>query len=282
VTSQATADSVVAGRPLPITWATVGVPGTAVKLEAVSPTATTVVIAGGAPIATGTYTWNVPVNLPRADWKVRATVVGNTLVASTSAAATTVTWPSVTASATASGIAGAPVTVSWAFSDSAVAPAKVRLLQGTRVVATVTSTGVTTAGGTGSVSYRLPINLAAGNYQFEVSAALNAAIVDKAADTAVTLPTLSVGGATSVARGQTATISWAFTGGAVAPVRIDLVQGTKVILVKSGAVTAADGTGSFAYKAPTTLLAGSYTVRIRPVLLAASAAVQASRGFTVT
>lgn len=281
LTSQSAPDSVIAGRPLAITWTTVGAPGTTVKLEAVSPTATAV-IAASAPIAPGTYTWNVPVNLPRANWTVRATVVGNTLLTSTSAAATTVTWPTVTASASASGIAGAPVTVSWAFSDSAVAPVKVRLLQGTRVVATVTSTGVTAAGGTGSVSYRLPINLAAGAYQFDVSPALNAAIVHTTGDVPVTLPTLTASGAASVARGQTAAISWAFSGGASVPVRIDLVQGTKVILVKSGAVSLADGTGSFAYKAPTTLLPGTYTVRIRPALLATSAAVQGTRSFTVS
>jgi hypothetical protein len=282
VTSQSTADSVVAGRPLTITFTTTGLPGTAVKLEAVAPNLTPVTIVASAPIATGSYTWTVPTSVPRADWKIRATVVGNTLVTSTSAAATTVTWPTVSVSTSASGVAGAPVTVSWAFTDGAAAPTKVRLLQGTKVVATVTSTGVTAADGTGSVSYRLPINLAPGDYQFDVAAAANAAIVAKTGNVPVTQPTLTASGATSVARGQTATISWSYSAGASAPVRIDLVQGTNVILVKSGAVTAVDGTGSFAYKAPTTLPAGTYTLRIRPAALATSAAIQATRTFTVS
>jgi hypothetical protein len=116
----------------------------------------------------------------------------------------------------------------------------------------------------------------------DVTAAANAAITDAAGDVAVTRPTLAASGATSVVRGQTATISWTFSDGAAAPVRIELVQGTKVVLVKSGPATAADGTGSFAYKAPTTLPAGSYTLRIRPTLLATSSAIQATGSFTVT
>jgi X-X-X-Leu-X-X-Gly heptad repeat protein len=241
-----------------------------------------VTIVASAPLATGSYTWTVPLSLPRADWKIRATVVGNTLVTSTSAAATTVTWPTVSATVPSSGVAGAPVTVSWAFTDGAVAPVKVRLLQGTRVVATLTSGTATAADGTGSLTSRLPVNLAVGAYQFDVSAAANAAIVQKTGDVAVTLPTLAAAGDTSVVRGQTATFSWTFSDGVAVPVRIDLVQGTKVVLVKTGAVTADAGTGSFAYKAPTTLAAGTYTVRIRPVLLATSTAIQASRTFTVS
>ncbi|MCW2701415.1 MAG: hypothetical protein JWQ45_2950 [Blastococcus sp.] len=282
VTSQSSPSSIAAGRPLTVTFTKVGVPGTAVKLEAVAPNLSPVTIAASVPLAAGTYTWNVPAGLPRADWKIRATVVGNPLVTSTSAAATTVTWPTVSASASPSGVAGAPVTVSWAFTDGAAAPVKVRLLQGTRVVATVTAGGVTAADGTGSVTYRLPVNLAAGNYQFDVSAAANATIVAKTGAVPVTLPTLAASGAASAVRGQTATISWTFSDGAAVPVRIDLVQGTTVVLVKSGAVTANDGTGSFAYKAPTTLAAGTYTVRIRPVLLSTSAAIQGTRTFTVS
>jgi hypothetical protein len=282
VTSQSTAGSVTAGRPITITFDTVGTPGTAVKLEAVSPNLTPVTIAASVPITAGTYTWTVPANLPRADWKIRATVVGNTLVTSTSAAATTVVWPTVSVSSSASGVAGAPVTVSWAFTDGAAAPVKIRLLQGTKVVATVSASAATTAAGTGSVTYGLPVNLAAGDYQFDVAAAVNASIVAKTGNVPVTLPTLTASGATAVVRGQTATISWSFSAGASAPVRIDLVQGTKVILVKSGAVTAVDGTGSFVYKAPTTLLPGTYTVRLRPAVLAASPAIQGTRTFTVS
>jgi hypothetical protein len=282
VTSQATPATITAGRPLAITFATVGVPGTAVKLEAVAPNLPPVTIVASTSIAAGTYTWNVPLNLPRADWNVRATVVGNLLVTSTSAAATTVTWPSVSVSAPAAAVAGAPVSVSWAFSDGAVAPVKVRLMQGTKAVATVTTAGRTDPGGTGSFVYRLPINLLPGTYQFEASAAVNAAIVATTGNVPVARPTLAASGATSVVRGQTATISWTFSDGAVAPVKIDLVQGTKVVVVKSGGVTLDNGTGSFAYKAPTTLLPGTYTLRIRPSVLATSNVVEATRTFTVS
>ncbi len=282
VTSQGSASTITAGRPLTVTFTKVGVPGTAVKLEAVHTSYPPVVIAASVPLSAGTYTWNVPLTHKEGDWKVRATVVGNTLVADTSAAATTVEWPDVSASVSASGVAGAPVTVSWAFTDGAVAPVKVRLMQGTKAISTVTTSGPTASDGTGSLDYRLPINLVPGNYQVEVSAAANAAIIDTTGDVPVTRPTLAAAGATSVARGQTATITWAFSDGASAPVRIELVQGTKVVLVKSGGVTAADGTGSFAYKAPTTLVAGSYTLRIRPTLLATSTVIQATGSFTVT
>ena len=282
VTSQAGPSTVTAGQRLPITWTTVGVPGTAVKLEAVAPNLPAVVAAPSVPLAGGAHSWAVPINLPRADWRIRATVVGNALVTSTSAAATTVSWPTVSASAPAAGVAGARVTVSWTLSDGAVAPVRVRLLQGTRVVATVTSNGVTAAGGTGSVVYRLPVNLVPGAYAFDVAPAANLSLVAATGAVTTTRPGLSVSGATSVARGQTATISWSFTDGAAVPVKIELVQGTRVVLVKSGAVTADAGTGSFAYRAPATLIAGSYTVRIRPVLLATSTAIQATGPFTVT
>jgi hypothetical protein len=53
----------------------------------------------------------------------------------------------------------------------------------------------------------------------------------------VTRPALTVSGASSVARGQSATIAWSYSGGASAPVSISLVQGTRVVAVKSGAVT---------------------------------------------
>lgn len=377
LTSQSSAGSVVAGRPLTVTWDTVGVPGTAVKLEAVAPGRTPVTIAAGAPLAGGTHTWTVPLSLPEADWKVRGTVVANALVTSTSAAAVSVSWPSVAISSDASAVAGALVAVDWAFSDSAVAPVRIRLLQGTRVVTTLTtsgrtaadgtgtlsyrlpigllpgdyrfdvaasvnaaiaattgtvpvarpsvslsapgagvagglatvhwaftdgavapvrirllqgtrvvltltSSGVTAADGTGSLSYRLPITLLAGDYRFDVAPSANPAITAASGTVPVTLPSLAVSGAASVARGQTATISWSFTAGAAVPVRIDLVQGSTVVLVRSGAVTAADGTGSFAYRAPTTLAVGAYTLRIRPALLATSGTVQATRSFTVS
>jgi hypothetical protein len=234
------------------------------------------------PLSAGTYTWNVPLTLRPGDWKIRGTVVGNTLVTSTSAAATTVALPTLSASASSSGVAGAPVTVSWAYSGGVAAPVKVRLLQGIKVIATVSSSGVTASDGTGSVSYRLPVNLVPGNFQFDVSAAANATVTDGTGDVAVTRPTLAASGATSVARGQVATISWTFSDGAAAPVKIELVQGTKVVLVKSGASTATDGTGSFAYKAPTTLVPGTYTLRIRPSLLATSTVIQATGTFTVS
>jgi hypothetical protein len=282
VTSQGTPGTIVAGQRLPITFTTVGVPGTAVKLEAVSPNLPPVTIVASTPIAARAYTWNVPVSLPEADWKVRATVVGNTLVTSTSVAATTVSWPQVSVSGPASAVAGAPVTVSWAFTDGAVAPVKVRLLQGTKAVATVTASGPTAADGTGSFVYRLPINLAPGNYQLEAAATVNAAMVDRTGDIAVTRPTLAAAGATSVVRGQTAALSWTFSGGAAAPVRIELVLGTKVIVASSGAATATTGTGSFVYKAPTTLAAGTYTVRIRPSALATSTAVMGTKTLTVS
>ena len=377
LTSQASASAITAGRRLTITFDKVGVPGTAVKLEALAPGLTPVVVASSVPLAAGTYSWAVPLNLPRAEWTIRATVVGNTLVTDTSAAATTVTWPTLSASVAGTGVAGAPVTLSWAFTDGAVAPVRVRLLQDARVVATVTSNGVTAADGTGSLAYALPIGLVPGTYRFDVTAVANAALTSAtgtlpvtrpgltasasgsgvsgapvtvswaftgnaapavrvrllqgtrlvATVTAsgatgadgtgsvsyrlpvtlepgsyrfdvtptaaltmlqysgavtVTRPTLSVGGATSVVRGQTATVSWAFTGGAAVPVKIELVQGTRVVLIRSGAVTAADGTGSYVYRAPTTLAVGSYTVRVRPVLLAASTAIEATGSFTVS
>jgi hypothetical protein len=85
-----------------------------------------------------------------------------------------------------------------------------------------------------------------------------------------------------VARGQAATISWSFSGGASAPVTITLVQGTKVVAVKSGAVTRDDGSGSLVWTAPTTLAPGSYTLRIRPAQLASSATIEGTRAFTVS
>ena len=282
ITSQSAPAAVTAGRPLTITFDKVGVPGTAVKLEAVHASYPPVVIASSVPLSAGTYTWNVPLTLKPGDWKIRGTVVGNTLVTSTSAAATTVALPTLSASASSSGVAGAPVTVSWAYSGGVAAPVKVRLLQGIKVIATVTSSGVTASDGTGSVSYRLPVNLVPGNFQFDVSAAANATVTDGTGDVAVTRPTLAASGATSVARGQVATISWTFSDGAAAPVKIELVQGAKVVLVKSGALTATDGTGSFAYKAPTTLVPGTYTLRIRPSLLATSTVIQATGTFTVS
>jgi hypothetical protein len=258
------------------------VPGTAVKLEAVSPNLPPVVVAASVPLSAGTYSWPVPINLPRADWTIRATVVGNTLVTGASAAATTVVWPTLSISAPSSGVAGGNVTVSWAFTDGAAAPVRVRVLQGTRVVGTATSNGVTAADGTGSLVYRLPVNLLPGDYQFDVAATANTALVAATGTVPVTRPTLTVSGATSVVRGQTATLNWSFGGGAVAPVKVELVQGTRVVLVRSSAVTAADGTGSLAYLAPATLPVGAYTVRIRPVVLATSTVIEGLSGFTVS
>ncbi|WP_448611628.1 Ser-Thr-rich GPI-anchored membrane family protein [Geodermatophilus sp. URMC 60] len=378
VTSQADPTSVTAGRPLTITWTTTGVPGTAVKLEAVAPGRTTVGIAPSAPLKAGAHTWTVPLNVPEGDWTVRATVVGNTLVADTSASPVTVAWPEVSVSAPAAAVAGAPVTVSWAFTDDAVAPVNVRLLQGTKAVltlatnartgtdgsgsltatlpvglaagsyrievtaavnalvtgtpadpvavtlptlstsatpvdvagdlvtvswrysdgvvapvivrlvpgtgaATTLASGVRTAAdGTGSGSYRLPITLAPGTYSVEVSAVGGPGIVGRGTAAAVARPTLTASGASSVARGQAATISWSFSGGASTPVTITLVQGTKVVAVKSGVATGANGSGSLVWTAPTTLAPGSYTLRIRPAQLASSATIEGTRAFTVS
>lgn len=378
VTSQDSPSTVTAGRPVTITWTRTGVPGTAVKLEAVAPGRTPVAIAASVPLAAGTHTWTVPMSVPEGSWRIRATVVGNTLVADTSAAAVTVAWPQVSVSGPTSAVAGAPVTVSWAFTDGAAGPVRIRLLQGTRAVLTLATSAATTAGGTGSLVATLPIGLAAGSYRIEVASAGNALVTGTSADpVTVTLPTLSttatafdvagdlvtvtweygdavavpvrirllqgtsavatlassartaadgagsassrlpitlapgtytvevsavgvpgivatgdpravtrpaltVSGASSVARGQSATIAWSYSGGASAPVSISLVQGTRVVAVKSGAVTGDDGSGSFVWKAPTTLVPGSYTLRIRPTPLASTAAIEGTRAFTVS
>jgi hypothetical protein len=182
----------------------------------------------------------------------------------------------------AAGVVGNNVTVSWSFSDGVVTPVRVRLMQGATAVATVSGSAPTNANGTGSLTYRLPINLAAGTYRFEVSAAGNTAIVRTTTDVPVTLPSLTSSGATSVVLGQTATISWAFSGGAVAPVQIDLVQGGTVVTVTTAGSTTTTGTGSIVWRAPTTLARGSYTLRIRPTALATSATIEGTRAFTVS
>lgn len=378
VTSQDSPSTVTAGRPVTITWSRTGVPGTAVKLEAVAPGRTPAAIAASVPLAAGTHTWTVPMSVPEGSWRIRATVVGNTLVADTSAAAVTVAWPQVSVSGPTSAVAGAPVTVSWTFTDGAAGPVRIRLLQNTRAVLTLATSAATTAGGTGSLVATLPIGLAAGSYRIEVTSAGNGLVTGTSADpVTVTLPTLSttatafdvagdlvtvswqygdavavpvrirllqgssavatlassartaadgagsassrlpitlapgtytvevsavgspgivatgapravtrpaltVSGASSVARGQSATIAWSYSGGASAPVTISLVQGTRVVAVKSGAVTGDDGSGSFVWKAPTTLVPGSYTLRIRPTPLASTTAIEGTRAFTVS
>lgn len=378
VTSQDSPSSVTAGRPLTITWTRTGAPGTAVKLEAVAPGRTTVGIAPSVPLTAGTHTWTVPMSVPEGDWRIRATVVGNPLVADTSAAPVTVAWPGVAVSGPTSAVAGAPVTVSWAFTDGAAGPVRVRLVQGTRAVLTLATSAPTAAGGTGSLtatlpiglvpgshrfevasaantlvtstsadpvavtlptlavshtpidvagdlvtvswefgdavaapvrirlvqgttavatlasgartaadgtgsaSYRLPVTLAPGSYSVEVSAAGNPGIVRTGAPGALARPTLTASGASSVVRGQSATIGWSFSGGAAAPVTVVLVQGTRVVAVTSGAGTADGGSGSFVWKAPATLAPGSYTLRVRPTPLASSATIEGTRAFTVS
>ena len=66
------------------------------------------------------------------------------------------------------------------------------------------------------------------------------------------------------------------------PVTITLVQGTQVVTVTSGVVTGDNSAGSLVPTAPPTLVPGSCTLRVRPALLASSAAIEGTPAFTVS
>jgi hypothetical protein len=100
------------------------------------------------------------------------------------------------------------------------------------------------------------------------------------------LPTLSATSPTAGAtwaRGSTVTLGWQVSDGVAAPVKAQLVQGTKTwaTVVASG-VTAPGGAGTATWTVPATLPAGAYTLRLRPVATAGNASIESTVAITVT
>jgi hypothetical protein len=255
----------VAGGARIITWENTGTPGTALKVELVHPAARPLTLVASTPVAAGSATVRLPASIAtNLTYRLRLTVVGNPLLTATGEELTA-TLPTLSVTEPGAVTAGQPATVGWAFSEDSAVPVVVELLSGVRVFTRV-ATAPTGAGGVGTYTWKVPATLPGGSYTLRVRPSTTATSdrIQGTSDLTVTGPTVTIGSPAggSWARGSTQSVDWTTTSYAGTTAKAELMRGDKVAKALASAARMTGASGSLSVVVPTTLTAGTYTVRI--------------------
>ncbi|WP_129336746.1 Ser-Thr-rich GPI-anchored membrane family protein [Cellulomonas endophytica] len=177
------------GAPRTLTWAPVGAPGTAVKVELVRPSGATVLVSPSRAISPGTLVWSPPLTAPTAaDYRVRVTVVGNTAVTATSTTDLSLVAPALAVTGPSAGGTWAPgstQTVTWTLSGGSTAPVLVELVGATKKY--VVATAAATPAGAGTLTWKVPTTLLPGAYTLRLRPAATGTSAAVQATVAVTV-----------------------------------------------------------------------------------------------
>jgi hypothetical protein len=256
----------VAGSARVVTWETTGTPGTTVKLELVHPTARPLTLVNATALSAGSVTVRLPVSVATGlTYRLRLTVNGNPLLA-TVGEELVATMPTLSVTDPGGGVtAGQPATVGWAFSEGSAVPVLVELLSGLRVVSRVASVP-TPPDGIGIYTWRVPATLPGGSYTLRIRPT-STATSDRIQGTSaveVTGPTVEIASPSdgSWARGSTQGIAWTTASYAGTTAKVELLSGTRVVKVVAAAAPMTGASGSVSLTVPSSLPAGSYTVRV--------------------
>jgi len=245
-----------------ITWASIGNPGTSVKIELLKAGSVVQTIASTTPNS-GSYTsWTIPTGLvPGSDYKIRITSTSNTAINDMSDKTFTITSQMIVTSPNGGEtlVRGTPTTISWT-SHAAGTDVRIELLKaGVRVM------DVTSWTKTNPYSWTVPKNLAPGSdYKIRISNLYNASVVNDTSDSTFTvtdkmLVTSPNGGETWL-RGSKPSITWtSYEAGT--SVKIELLKAGSV--VQTIASTTPNSGSYTSWTVPTGLKPGSdYKIRI--------------------
>lgn len=252
------------GAPQTLTWTPGGGLTGTVRLELVPSSGAPVVLAASVPAATGTATVTPPVTMATTvRYRLRATVLGTVNVGATSTGDLGVQLPALVLAVTGPGgpsvVSGQDASITWSYSGPVPVPVRVQLLRDGVVVATP-SPAAPTAAGTGTLIWPVPATLPDGDYQLRATPTLPG-LPGALVALHVTGPTVAISSPSAWTRATTVTATWSVTRW-TGPVRVELLSGTRTaaVLTTTGQPDAT-GTGTTTWTVPSTLPAGTYTLR---------------------
>jgi hypothetical protein len=175
---------------------------------------------------------------------------------------------SVTSPSGGSFYAGAKCAIAWTYLGNPGSSVSIALLQAGSKVSTIASSTSVGSNGTGSYSWTIPAAQGPGtNYEVQVSSTTMSSCKATSNNFTIVAPSISVtspkGGETWSA-GEKHNITWSYLGNPGSSVKIELVKGsaTAATIVSSASI-GNNGTGSYAWSLPSTLVTGSdYKVRV--------------------
>jgi uncharacterized repeat protein (TIGR03803 family) len=175
---------------------------------------------------------------------------------------------SVTYPSGGSFIAGAKCTIAWTYAGNPGSSVSIALLQAGSPVSTIASSTSVGSNGNGSYTWTIPGTQASGtNYEVQVSSTTISSCKATSNNFTIVGPSISVtspkGGETWSA-GEKHNITWSYQGNPGSSVKIVLVEGsaTAATIVSSTSI-GNNGTGSYAWIVPATLVTGSnYKVQV--------------------
>jgi hypothetical protein len=256
-----------AGTSRTVTWSATGTVGTTIRVELLKGGVVAAVIASAAKPAAGSVTWTAPATLPTgADYRVRVVAPSNAALFDSGEEDFSIDGTSLTLGALSGDgpwVAGSLRTITWTRVGAPGTSLRLELVRpGATPVLLVAATPL--ASGTYTVKPALNVAVA-GDYRIRGTVVGNVLVADTTdEDVAITRPSIVVTDPEATwTLGSATTLQWAFTGTATAPVKLELVRGTKATVLASSVPTAADGTGSYTVRpAQTLLLASDYRLRV--------------------
>jgi hypothetical protein len=273
VTYPAGGETFAEGGKYMITWIYAGNPDSNVKIELLNGgsvvstiTSSTSIGKGGA----GSYSWTVPSFQTRGEnYKVRVTSTSNSSYTATSNDFT-ITGPSIGITSPNGGsyIAGAKCAIAWTYAGNPGSSVSIALLQAGSKISTIASSTSAGSNGKGSYTWTIPAAQASGtNYQVQVSSTIISSCTATSSNFTIVGPSISVtspNGGETWSVGERHNINWYYQGNPGSSVKIVLVEGsaTAATIVSSTSI-GNNGTGSYAWTVPSTLVTGSnYKVRV--------------------
>ncbi len=154
-----------------ITWSFTGNPGTLLKILLLDGPVTTMILSRGADLASGSFRWKVPADLPKgSNYKIRIISRQYASLQDTSdlpfSIAMALPGTKLTVTSPIGGESwrrGTNHTLTWAYSGQPGTAVKVVLLKAGRLYQTLAAQAPLGAGGTGSFAWLIPANLPLGN-----------------------------------------------------------------------------------------------------------------------
>jgi serine protease len=160
---------------------------------------------------------------------------------------------------------GATETVSWTLTNGSQAPVRIELVRGDgSVVARIAATAPTTAAGSGSYAWAVPMKVPAGTYSIRLTVAGRVDLTDtSSAPFDLALPTLAVTApaGTTITPGQTVDVTWTASHDATTRVNVILQKsdGSAATALRTKVATVA-GAGTYSWTVSSRLIPGSYRI----------------------
>ncbi len=267
-----------AGSPQTITWTYTGDAGSTVKIELVKGGSVVREITPNTPVGTsgsGTFPCTIPADLGGGDdYRVKVTSTSDATVTDMSDSNFAISAPtSITLTAPNGGetwYAGTTKTVSWTYSSSPGATARIMLLKGDTPVATIAASVPIGKDGKGSRTWTIPTKQAPGdNYKIGIVSTTNSSCADVSDGTYSIkalgpITVLAPNGGETWQVGSKYTIRWKSTVDIGATVKIELLKGDMVAkTIASSAASGSLGNGSFPWTVPKNLASYGSDYRVR-------------------